>query len=144
MWLNPSPTTVDIQAGDTVELSGHQVYNSTLATLQATVEARYRAAGTRVRVIPARAVFVSLNANIVGDESVKTSGDLTDLIARTKLAIVEYFTSIPPGEPLYMHALHDALGTVEGLKNIVFTQGDKYPGSPFHRLTTLAGLISIT
>lgn len=134
----PTPVTLDLQPGDTVVVGGHQVYTGIIALFQAHVTAHLCAAGTRVIVVPARPLYVSLSANVVALDGY----DLADVTRRAKIATEAFFLFLAPGEPLLMHELHAALDRVEGLKNIVFDQTDKYPGSDFYRLTTLQGLLN--
>ena len=140
MWTNPVPVFLDVQPGDEWEISGHQVYYDYPAELQAELEANGRAAGCRVRVELARAVYVSLSGNVVS----LPGYDLADVIANIKANVVLFGADIPPGEPLYMHQLHAFLRrTVRGLDNVVFDQTDKYPGDPANRIAFLSNLITL-
>ena len=139
MWTNTTLAALDIQPEDTWTIQGHYVYTTAIAELQANVEASWRAAGTRVRVVTPEVAYVSLSGNVVADQGY----DLADVISRTKDAIVAHFVTLGLGGDLLMHRLHDDLGNVAGLRNIVFDQGDKMAGSPRHRLTTLPGLLNL-
>jgi hypothetical protein len=124
-------TTMDIGAGDTWSISGHSVYVGIVAELQAYLEDRARAAGTRVRVVAATRQWLQL----AGTVAVKTGFAPTAVFAALKREIEDYVATLAPGEPLYMFRLYDALSGVAGVTNIILNSDDKYPQSPRHKLT---------
>ena len=114
VYLSP---TAALEAGDvwsiSTNLAGtdqYRVFTGVLKGLQDLIEGSpseptgepgLRAAGTRVRVLPARAAWISMDMHIVP----KTGATLADLTIAVRDDTIAYVSSLAPGETLYMSRL---------------------------------------
>jgi hypothetical protein len=124
--------------GATWSISGHLVYQGWISEFQDFVNRTCTAAGTRVRVVKPDVQVITLRANCI----IESGRSTTIVFTAVKDYIVEFFNRLAPGEPAFMHKLHDWVAQVPGLVNIIFEQTDLYPGSP--RTKLVATLNSIT
>jgi hypothetical protein len=120
-------------------IEGHLVYQGWISEFQEFVNRTCAAAGTRVRVVKADAQMITLRANCIF-----AAGRLaSEVFAIVKDYIVEFFNRLAPGEPAFIHKLHDWVAQVPGVVNIIFEQEDLYPGSPRSKLVTTASNITL-
>lgn len=113
--------------GDQWKITGYSVFTDPIRELQASIEGSladpnsspgFRAAGTRVRVLPPDVFFVSpVTLNIVVFEGVDT-GAMQSLV---KSAIVEFSRALRPGDPLLLSPLISDLMKINGLRNVTIT-----------------------
>lgn len=114
-------------AGDQWRITNYSVFVDPIRELQASVEGSlsdpksrpgYRAAGTRVRVMPPTVFEVSpVTVNIV----VFSGADTTAIQNLVKTTIVEFARALRPGEPLLVSPLLADLMKVNGLRNVTIT-----------------------
>lgn len=128
-----------VTPGDAYSVGGHMVYTGVLAELQAYINLVCVAAGVTVRVVAPTPQAVSLSLNMVGQPGV----DLVALRATVKRTIVSFVARLAPGDPLLIYRLVGALNNLPGVRNIVFDQGDVYPGSPKHKLVASEAGITV-
>lgn len=144
----------DISPSDTWEIGGattpYNVYVGFIAELQALIEghgssptlnAGYRAAGTRVRVVPPSAYPVNVTVNLILADGVL----VTDIVARAEYEIERFFLNLGPGDGFFLSQLYDQLQTslspdVKALT--ILTPTDNF--TPGARYSLRAGLITVT
>jgi hypothetical protein len=137
--------TVIFEAGSSWAISDYQVYQGWIAEFQEVVNRTCAAAGTRVRVVAAEVQPVRIAANCI----VRTGSRAGAVLATVQSMIIEFFNRLAPGEPAFIHKLHDWVAQVQGVGNIIFydtaggLQKDLYPGSPRRKLSTNATLITL-
>lgn len=143
MWLKPDPASygIVISPGMSWSIGGHQVYKagSFIAELQSYINQYCVAAGTRVVVQAPMVQAVTIRANVVFTSGNRVSRN--ELFTQIKDVILTFVRNLAMGEPLYLFKLIPELQKIEGVENIIFDHGDKYPGSPAHRLITYPSLI---
>jgi hypothetical protein len=121
-------------------IQGHKVYQGWISEFQDFVNRTCVAAGTRVRVVKPEVQLIVLRANCV----VQVGRSTTEVFAQVKEFIVEFFNRLAPGEPAFMHRLHDWVAQVQGVVNIIFEQTDLYPGSPRTKLVATVDNITLS
>jgi hypothetical protein len=119
-------------------ISGHQVYQGWIAEFQDYVNRTCTAAGTRVRVVKPEVQVVTLTANCI----VQTGLSFREVHLAVKNFIIEFFNRLAPGQPAFMHKLHDWVAQVPGIVNVIFDQPDLYPAT--QRTKLVATINSVT
>jgi hypothetical protein len=114
-------------------ISKHLVYQGWIAEFQDYVNRTCVAAGTRVRVMPPEVQSVNISANCIVASGQRGTASVFSSVRR---AIVEFFEYIPPGEPAYIHKIHERVAKIPGVVNIIFDQRDLVPGSQRTKLVT--------
>jgi hypothetical protein len=125
------PTTF-LPTGALWSIAGHRVYQGWVAEFQDYVNRNCTAAGTRVRVVTPQIQVVNITANCI----VRRGYSIPSVFTQAKDTIVEFFNRLGPGQPAFMHKLHDWVARVPGIENIIFDQRDLYPGSPRTKLVS--------
>lgn len=122
-----------ITAGVPWSISKHLVYQGWVAEFQDYINRTCVAAGTRVRVMPPEVQSVSISANCIVASGRRGTAAV---FASVRRALVEFFEYIPPGEPAYIHKMHERVAKIPGVVNIIFDQADFVPGSQRTKLVT--------
>lgn len=146
-----------LAAGDLWEIIDYEVFTGLIAELQFEVEGRtsapttktgWRAASTRVRVLPPTVQQVGMGLFIVPVSGV----DLAALKVAVIADAVSYVGNLKPGEPLYVASLIAALKKNANLLNLkvcasatppLTPMSDTYPISPKNVLRTDTSLVEI-
>lgn len=139
MLMRSNPTTVVVEAGDTWAVGGHKVLTGLPAELQQYIEDNCRAAGSRVRVVLPTVTGLSLSANV----TVYAGYDVAAVFDAIKRNITDYVSRIPPGNPLLLFRLSGQLINIPGVRNIIFDQTDRYPGTPRTKFVCFYNNISL-
>jgi hypothetical protein len=145
-----------LEAGDVWFINNYRVFTGLIAELQKEVEGNtsdpsrltgFRAAGTRVRVIPVRPQFVTMDVSLIVD----TSFDFKLVENRCISTIGTFINSLAPNTPLYMSQVADACIGIPGLLDIRFYERDSetsksnvYPLDPRTALRTNSNSVKIT
>jgi uncharacterized phage protein gp47/JayE len=110
----------------------YKIFTGAIAELQEVIEGDtsspvdfpgFRAAGTRVRVIPATALFTQFVVHVVPVSKIT----IKDVSAEVRQDIIEYCRSLGPGEPLYIARLYDILLDNRNLLNIHIYDATEIP-----------------
>jgi len=139
MLMRSNPTIISVAAGDSWATGGHKVLTGLPAELQAYIEFNCRAAGSRVRVRIPEVTELRFSANV----TVFAGFDPATVFHQIKLSIIEYVSRIPPGQPVLMFRLASDLIVIPGVRNIVFDQTDRYPGTPSTKFVCYYSNISL-
>ena len=139
MLMRSSPTSIPVSAGSSWSTGGHKVLTGLPAEIQSYVEANCRAAGSRVRVRLPEVTELRLSANV----TVFPGYNPTAVFNAIKLSIVDYVSRIPPGQPILIFRLAADLIVVPGVRNIIFDQTDRYPGTPSTKFVCYYNSISL-
>jgi len=121
------PDTGLFSAGDQWRITIYSVFTDPIKELQSSIEGSlsdpnslpgFRAAGTRVRVLPPEVFSVSpVAVNIVVFDGTDTAA-MQELV---KSSIVEFARALRPGEPLLLSPLLADLMKLNGLRNVTIT-----------------------
>jgi len=137
--------------GSDWKVSGYDVYTGVIRELQAEIEGDpsdlaetpgWRAAGTRVRVVPPLPEIVPFVVNVVVNEGT----DLAKLRVDLADEIVSWMADLPPGEPLLINRLVSRLiQSFDELRTLSFQQptGDVYPSTSRHVLRANAAQVEV-
>lgn len=133
----------------------HSIYTGLVAQLQRHIEGDIsqgaqvpgkRAAGTRVRVRPARSELLSLDIHLIPQPGVA----LADVSEAVKARVLLHLQALPPGATLYAAALTTELMTTTALRGVRLYRGgtrtvleDITPSSPDRSLRSTAGMLRI-
>lgn len=128
-------------AGYTWTVDGYNVYTGFISELQRIIEGwetltgrtpGWRGSGCRVRVQAPTPQAVDFEGVIV----VSAGYDFNEVRERTVQAIIAFLRTIPPGQPLIMFRLYQALRTVDGLENARFSKPvyDQYAQTNLNKL----------
>lgn len=142
----------DIAAGDTWAIgdgdSGYSVYVGFMAELQAVVEGSpndptgdpgYRAAGTRVRVVPPTTMAVPITVNVI----LETGAVIDDVKSVTTAVIEAFFLELGPGDTFFLSQLYAQLqGGVPGVAAFTIINGVDVP-APDPKTSLRAGAIEV-
>jgi hypothetical protein len=139
MLMRSNPTTVVVETGDSWSIGGHKVLTGLPAELQQYIEDNCRAAGSRVRVVLPSVTNLNLSANV----TVYAGYDIAAVFDAVKRSITDYVSRIPPGNPLLMFRLSGELVNIPGVRNIIFDQTDRYPGTPRTKFVCFYNNISL-
>ena len=131
--------SVDIQSGDTIVVSGYNIYTGLVGELQAYLEGTYsdsstgfRPAGIDLRVLPAPTQRIDLNLLLTAE----AGANLTDVISEAEIAATNYLSMLEAGAPAFIAGIIDVVMDVTGVINVkVLTASrtdatDIYPTSP--------------
>ncbi len=120
-------------------IAGHRVYQGWVAEFQDYVNRTCTAAGTRVRVVVPQIQIVNITANCI----VRAGYSIPAVFAAVRDYIIEFFNRLGPGQPAFIHKLHDWVAQAAGIENIIFDQDDLYPGSPRTKLVTNVNSVTL-
>ena len=145
-----------LEAGDVWFINNYRVFTGLIAELQKEVEGNvsdpsrltgFRAAGTRIRVIPVAPQFVTMDISLIVD----TSFDFKLVETRCVSTIGSFINSLAPNTPLFISQLADACIGIPGLLDIRFYERDSdvskaniYPLNPRTALRTNSSSVKIT
>lgn len=113
----------DLTDGDIVTTNTYSIYEGLISELQDQIEGDvkdplnypgYRAAGTRIRVLPAPITNVSLDLQITA----YTGTDLVQLQSDLSTLATSFINSLDAGQPLFIAQYIDALMTDSRLENV--------------------------
>lgn len=118
-----------IGPGDRVIVQNYRVFTGLISEIQQEIEGQpgrfdrltgFRAAGTRVRVIPVTPEFVLIDMALLVD----FDADYTVIEYRAKQQITNFISNLGPGDVLYISKLIDAVVAVKGVKDVKFYERD--------------------
>ena len=125
-----------ISAGEQWRLSAYTVYTGLIAELQREIEGDpanpsavpgARAAGTRVRVLPAAPFTLSFDLTLLPKEG----ADLDTISAALNAALIELTYSLDIGAPLYVAQIIAEAMSLEGVANVrAYVQGTGGTATP--------------
>jgi len=108
--------------GQQWSISAYEVFQGPIANIQRLIEgdtsnpnqsAGWRAAGTRVRVLPPSVLFLSFDLQITPE----TGYNLIDIQESAELAINDLMAGLEIGQPLFVAEIIEAIMTLEGVLN---------------------------
>lgn len=112
-------------AGRTWTLGNYQVYQGAIAALQRYIEGdpnnpnqspAWRAAGTRVRVLPPNILQLNFDIEITPQNGF----DLTELQTTVRQELDDLLLGLRIGDPLFIAAMIDVVMEIEGITNVKF------------------------
>lgn len=131
---------ITITPGTAWSISGHKKYIGLIAEVQDYLDQIAVGAGLRVRVVPPRAQYVTITANVI----VSTGSVRATVFEAVKRSMIAYFVGLAPGEPGTVFDLCAVLERLTGVDNVIFDRVDGwYPGSFRDKLVTTNAHITL-
>lgn len=138
--------TAGVSAGDAWSISGYTVWTGLPRELQEEINDNRKPAGGRIRVVAPTIHWVNLDLNVI-----PVRGSDFDLVqANTVDAVINYLSSLSPGETLFMSRLYDVIHNDPLVRTVrVFSagtstpSGDIAPTSPRHVIRTNAARLNV-
>lgn len=138
--------TAPVSAGDTWEISGYNVWTGLPRELQEEINDNRKPAGGRIRVVAPLIHWVNLDLNII-----PVRGSDFDVVQENTIdAVINYLSSLSPGETLFMSRLFDVIHNDPLVRTVrIFSagtdivSGDISPTSPRHVIRTTQERLSV-